>query len=154
MKAYRRLLFRKDLTTFHGVKRRFTVIEKDNRIIVDDYAHHPTEIKATLQTAKQKYPDREIVAIFQPHTFTRTAALLEEFAESLAAADHVYLCDIFSSAREKEGSLTIEELVNKVPGAKYLKLENIADLEEHGRAAYLFMGAGDIQKYLNAFKSF
>ena len=56
-----------------------------------------------MQSAKQKYPDKEIVAIFQPHTFTRTAALLEEFAESLEAADHVYLCDIFSSAREKAG---------------------------------------------------
>ncbi len=64
-------------STFHGVKRRFTVTEMDDRIIVDDYAHHPTEIQATLQSAKQKYPDREIVAIFQPHTFTRTAALLD-----------------------------------------------------------------------------
>ena len=51
-------------------------MEIADRIIVDDYAHHPTEIQATLQTAQQKYPDREIVAIFQPHTFTRTAALL------------------------------------------------------------------------------
>ena len=143
------------LLTFHGVKRRFTVIEIENRILVDDYAHHPTEIKATLQTAKQKYPDREIVAIFQPHTFTRTAALLEEFAESLKLADYVYLCDIFSSARENAGTLlTLEELVNKVPGSKYLQLENIAPLEVHGNAVYLFMGAGDIQKYLNEFKTF
>ena len=146
-------LVQERLLTFHGVKRRFSVVESDGRIIVDDYAHHPTEIKATLQSAMQKYPDKETVAIFQPHTFTRTAALLEEFAQSLSEANHVYLCDIFSSAREQEGNLTISELIERVPGAEYLELENIAELEKHGRAAYLFMGAGDVQKYLNAFKA-
>ncbi|MBO0586211.1 UDP-N-acetylmuramate--L-alanine ligase [Sporosarcina sp. E16_8] len=142
------------LSTFHGVKRRFTVMEIANRIIVDDYAHHPTEIQATLQTAQQKYPNREIVAIFQPHTFTRTAALLDEFAESLSTAGHVYLCDIFGSAREKVGNLTINDLINKIPGAKHLDLDDNESLESHGDAVYLFMGAGDVQKYMSAFKSY
>jgi UDP-N-acetylmuramate--alanine ligase len=142
------------LSTFRGVKRRFTVLETDGRIIVDDYAHHPTEIQATLQTAKQKYPDREIVAIFQPHTFTRTAALLKEFAASLSTADHIYLCDIFGSAREKAGNLTINDLINKIPGAKHLELADMKALEEHGSAVYLFMGAGDVQKYMDALKSY
>jgi UDP-N-acetylmuramate--alanine ligase len=140
------------LSTFHGVKRRFTVMESKGRVIIDDYAHHPTEIKATLQSAKQKYPNKEIVAIFQPHTFTRTAALLDEFAHSLETADHIYLCDIFSSAREKSGVISINELIEKLPGAKHLNLENIEELEQYGNAVYLFMGAGDVQKYLNAFK--
>lgn len=140
------------LSTFHGVKRRFTVTESEGCIIIDDYAHHPTEIKATLQSAKQMYPNEEIIAIFQPHTFTRTAALLEEFADSLEAADHVYLCDIFGSAREKSGSISINELLQKLPDAKYLQLENVSELQEHGHAVYLFMGAGDVQKYLNEFK--
>ena len=144
-------LFRKGLSTFHGVKRRFTVKEMKDRVIVDDYAHHPTEIQATLQTAKQKYPDREIIAIFQPHTFTRTAALLTEFAASLSTADHIYLCDIFGSAREKAGNLTINDLINKIPGAKHLELDDIQALDAHGRAVYLFMGAGDVQKYMDAF---
>ncbi|WP_186669973.1 UDP-N-acetylmuramate--L-alanine ligase [Sporosarcina sp. BP05] len=142
------------LSTFHGVKRRFTVLEIADRIIVDDYAHHPTEIQATLQSAQQKYPEREIVAIFQPHTFTRTAALLDEFAESLSTADHVYLCDIFGSAREKVGNLTINDLVDKIPGAKHLDLDDNKSLESHGNAVYLFMGAGDVQKYMSAFKSY
>lgn len=139
------------LASFNGVKRRFTVTESYGRVIVDDYAHHPTEIKATLQSARQKYPSKEIVAIFQPHTFTRTAALLQPFAESLSAADHVYLCDIFGSAREQCGNLTIEDLVEKIPGSKHLELENIDVLDAHGNAVYLFMGAGDIQKYMNVF---
>ncbi len=142
------------LSTFNGVKRRFTVMEADGRIIVDDYAHHPTEIQATLQTAKQKYPDREIVAIFQPHTFTRTAALLKEFAASLSTADHIYLCDIFGSAREKAGNLTINDLISKIPGAKYLGLNDMQALVKQGPAVYLFMGAGDVQKYMDAFKSY
>ena len=140
------------LASFHGVKRRFTVMESKGSVIIDDYAHHPTEIKATLQSAKQKYPDKEIVAIFQPHTFTRTAALLDEFAHSLETADYIYLCDIFSSAREKSGVISIKELLQKLPSAKHLDLENIEELEQHGNAVYLFMGAGDVQKYLNAFK--
>ncbi|MHA6260384.1 UDP-N-acetylmuramate--L-alanine ligase [Sporosarcina sp. CAU 1771] len=148
------LTIQEGLSSFHGVKRRFSIIENADCVIVDDYAHHPTEIRATIQTAKQKYPDQEIIAIFQPHTFTRTAALLEEFAESLKMADHVYLCDIFSSAREKTGSITIEELIKKVPDASYLKLEDISVLKQHGSAAYLFMGAGDVQKYLIAFQSY
>ena len=140
------------LATFSGVKRRFSITESDGKVIVDDYAHHPTEIEATLQSAHQKYPDKEIIAIFQPHTFTRTAALLPQFAESLATADHVYLCDIFGSAREKAGNLSIKDLVDKIPGAKHLEIDDIRVLDKHGDAVYLFMGAGDIQKYLNLFK--
>ncbi|MCB6946155.1 UDP-N-acetylmuramate--L-alanine ligase, partial [[Eubacterium] rectale] len=58
------------LKTFHGVKRRFTEKEIGTQIIIDDYAHHPTEIKATIDAARKKYPERELVAVFQPHTFS------------------------------------------------------------------------------------
>lgn len=142
------------LTTFHGVKRRFTVTEQKGQIVVDDYAHHPTEIKVTLETARQKYPDREVIAIFQPHTFTRTAALLDEFAESLEPADKVYLCDIFSSAREKSGNLTVQNLIDKIPNAKHLKLEDVELINNQKPSVFLFMGAGDIQIYMNAFKEY
>lgn len=142
------------LASFCGVKRRFTETEYKGRILVDDYAHHPTEIKATLQSARQKYPGRKIIAIFQPHTFTRTAAMLEEFAQTLSEADSVYLCDIFSSARETEGELKVDELIKKIPGAKYLDLEHIENINQQDQATYLFMGAGDVQKYLNAFKAY
>ena len=80
--------------------------------------------------------------------------MLEEFADSLSPADHVYLCDIFGSAREKAGNLTINELVNKIPGANHLDLSESQVLDAHGRAVYLFMGAGDVQKYMNAFKTY
>ena len=76
-------LVREHLKTFGGVKRRFTEKIVNETVIIDDFAHHPTEIIATLDAARQKYPSKEIVAIFQPHTFTRTIALLDEFTETL-----------------------------------------------------------------------
>lgn len=139
--------------TFTGVKRRFSVMECEGRILVDDYAHHPTEIRATLDSARQKYPNREIIAIFQPHTFTRTAALLEPFATSLAEADQVYLCDIFGSAREHAGKLTIQDLIDRVPNSHHLKIDDMSDLVRYENAVFLFMGAGDIQQYLKKFQT-
>ncbi|VDG99689.1 UDP-N-acetylmuramate--L-alanine ligase [Lysinibacillus sphaericus] len=140
------------LKSFNGVKRRFTEVQADGAILIDDYAHHPTEIRATLQSARQKYPEREIVAVFQPHTFSRTAALMDEFAESLSEADQVYLCDIFGSAREKSGTLTVNDLAEKISGSAHLTLDAIEALDGHEDAVFLFMGAGDVQKYLSAYQ--
>lgn len=137
---------------FGGVKRRFTQTEIGNRILIDDYAHHPTEIRATLQSARQKFPDRELIAIFQPHTFSRTQTFLQEFADSLSEADHIYLCDIFGSAREKGGTLTINDLEQKIPGSHLLQADDVTPLLAHENAVYLFMGAGDVTKFQKAFE--
>ncbi|TBL26475.1 UDP-N-acetylmuramate--L-alanine ligase, partial [Escherichia coli] len=69
-----------EMLTFPGVKRRFSEKIVADMTVVDDYAHHPAEIKATIDGARQTYPDKEIIAVFQPHTFTRTIALMDEFA--------------------------------------------------------------------------
>ena len=88
------------LSAFSGTERRFEYKGMLNgAVIIDDYAHHPTEIKATLKAA-QNYPHKELYVAFQPHTYTRTKALLPEFAEALSLADHVILADIYA-AREK-----------------------------------------------------
>src|SRR5690625_4153637 len=100
----------KHLSTFPGVKRRFSEKTIGKQVLIDDYAHHTIEITATIESARKKYPNHEVVAIFQPHTYTRTKIFLKEFAESLSSADHVYLCDIFGSARERAGELSIEDL--------------------------------------------
>src|SRR5690625_1567573 len=118
------------LRTFGGVKRRFTEKQIGAQILIDDYAHHPIEVTATIESARKKYPAKPVVAIFQPHTFSRTKTFLNEFADSLNNADHVFLCDIFSSARESSGELTIDDLVKKVPGATLLTLENVAELQQ------------------------
>lgn len=140
------------LETFEGVKRRFSEKKIADQVIIDDYAHHPTEIKVTIEAAKQKYPDREIVAVFQPHTFTRTQAFLNEFAESLNKADKVYLCEIFGSAREIHGKLSISDLREKINDAEIITEEDTSLLKEHGSGVILFMGAGDIQKFQEAYE--
>lgn len=140
------------LITFQGVKRRFSEKRLGTQILIDDYAHHPTEIRATIDAAKQKYPDREIVAVFQPHTFTRTQAFLEDFAQSLRLADKAYLCEIFGSAREKNGKLSIKDLQEKVEGAEIISEDETSVLKKHENSVILFMGAGDIQKYQESYE--
>lgn len=142
----------KGLESFEGVKRRFTETVVGNDIIIDDYAHHPTEIRATIQSARQKYPNHQVIAIFQPHTFTRTQKFLQEFSESLSLADRVYLCDIFGSARENAGNLTIETLGDIIEGSHILREENVEELKTNEHSVFLFMGAGDVQKYQQAFE--
>lgn len=145
-------IVKEQLTTFGGVKRRFSEKQSGTQIIIDDYAHHPTEINATIEAARQKYPTREIVAVFQPHTFTRTKKFLDEFAASLQKADQVYLCDIFGSAREDQGELSIRDLQQKVDGSELISVMTTDVLKKHQDAVLIFMGAGDIQKFQKAYE--
>lgn len=137
--------------TFGGVKRRFSETYINEMVLVDDYAHHPKEIKATLETARKKYPGREIVSVFQPHTFSRTEKFLNEFAEALNESDKTYIVDIFSSARESAGNLSSADLSNLIPGATVLNDDDLELLNNHENAVIIFMGAGDIQKYEKRF---
>ena len=146
-------IVKKQLKSFSGVKRRFSEKVIDSQILVDDYAHHPTEIKATIETASKKYPDKRIVAVFQPHTFSRTQKFLGEFAESLNKADKVFLCDIFGSARENQGKLSINDLLEKIPNGELLEESNTAPLQKYDDSVILFMGAGDIQKFQAAYET-
>ncbi|MUK86807.1 UDP-N-acetylmuramate--L-alanine ligase [Ornithinibacillus sp. L9] len=142
----------KNLYTFQGVKRRFSEKKAGNQILIDDYAHHPKEITVTIQAANKKYPNKSIVAIFQPHTFTRTKTFLQEFADSLSKADHVYLCDIFGSAREDNGQLTIHDLQKLIDSSSVIDLSNTEVLQEYEDSVLIFMGAGDIQKFQQAYE--
>ncbi|EKN62892.1 UDP-N-acetylmuramate--L-alanine ligase [Schinkia azotoformans] len=145
-------IIKSQLLTYQGVKRRFSEKKVGNQVLIDDYAHHPTEIRATIEAARQKYPDREVVAIFQPHTFTRTQTFLNEFAASLSGADYVYLCDIFGSARENDGNLTIGDLKDKIGNSELITEENTEILKKHDNGVLIFMGAGDIQKFQVAYE--
>ncbi|MTV82623.1 UDP-N-acetylmuramate--L-alanine ligase [Secundilactobacillus folii] len=144
---------REELLSFKGVKRRFAERKVADMTIIDDYAHHPSEIRATLDAARQKYPDKQVIAVFQPHTFTRVIALMDDFAKALNNADVVYLTDIFSSARESNGKVSSQDLAKKiVKGGEILKLENMSPLLDYHDAVVVFMGAGDVQKYERAYE--
>ncbi|HET7010761.1 MAG TPA: UDP-N-acetylmuramate--L-alanine ligase [Anaerolineales bacterium] len=92
---------RQALTDFRGVGRRFEVVGEVGQVVaIDDYAHHPSEVRATLEAARQRYPGHSIWAVFQPHTYSRTRALADEFAQAFSGADHVVVTEVFA-ARER-----------------------------------------------------
>ena len=145
------------LGLFNGTKRRFEHIgsNKNGALIVDDYAHHPTEIRTTLEGARLSFPNRRIRAIFQPHTFSRTEKLLHEFSQSFQGADEVVVADIFASAREQEhysvSSVTLADLIVKQGiNARYIgTLDEIRTYLSDTLAPedlVLTLGAGDIYK--------
>ncbi len=127
------------LKGFNGTKRRFERLgTRNGAVIVDDYAHHPTEIQTTLDGARLSYPGRRIRAVFQPHTFSRTEKLFLEFSQAFQEADEVVLAEIFSSAREKKSG------VNTISSAK------LADLiQEKGITTHYFATLEEISAYLD-----
>lgn len=143
--------------TFAGVKRRFEFIVKSPDIIyIDDYAHHPTELAAAITTAKKLYPDKKITGIFQPHLYTRTRDLAEEFAIVLSWLDEIILLDIYP-AREKpiEGvnSSMLLEMIdnpNKMLVSKDYLLEIISDFKV---GVLMTLGAGDIDRLVEPIKN-
>ncbi|KKR50526.1 MAG: UDP-N-acetylmuramate-L-alanine ligase [Microgenomates group bacterium GW2011_GWC1_41_8] len=142
------------LSTFSGTKRRFEFIAEQKGIkLFDDYAHHPREIEATLSAAKTWYPQSRIVVLFQPHTYSRTKALFDDFVTCFSSASLVGICDIFASAREKadkkvSSKKLVDEIKKQSPHTYYVK--DAKDFyEKIGRKLtqndILFtMGAGDI----------
>lgn len=153
---------RKNLILYTGCKRRFEKIGQFGGItLYDDYAHHPSEIAATLGAAREWFKTKRIIAIFQPHTFSRTKALLPDFAKAFTTADMALICDIYPSAREQfDSTINAQMLVmaaNKIKrNAYYLKDKEqvISFLKENLREGdlVLTMGAGDIYLWHKDFK--
>ncbi len=140
---------RKTLATFTGAHRRmeFVGIWRGARIY-DDYGHHPTEVRATLQAARELAPKR-VILVFQPHRYSRLAALLDEFAASFAGADEVIVTEVYGAGEEPNGVSGIQ-LAEKVPGARFAPhfdtvRDDLYSLVQPGDLL-LFMGAGDIWK--------
>ncbi len=136
--------------SFISPKRRYELVfKKDDLTVIDDFAHHPTELTATLNTAKNGKYDTTVI-IFQPHTYTRTAALLDGFAESLKAADRVILVPIYA-AREKDiYNVSSQSIADLVPGAvcanDFKEAADLALSYKKGKTVILTVGAGDVYK--------
>ncbi len=138
------------LAKFRGVERRFEIKgEAGGVLVVDDYAHHPTEIRATLAAARTRYPDREIWTLFQPHTYSRTRSFLDEFAAAFADADHVVVVDIFPAREIDDGSISSRDMVARMrhPDARYISgLDDASDFlsgQLRPGDVLITMGAGD-----------
>ena len=149
---------KKSISEYKGSKRRFEYIGvlDSGALLFDDYAHHPVEIKKTLKSIRDAFPKYRIVCFFQPHTYSRTKKLFDQFIYSFSDADEIIIADIFSSEREeKDPSVSSKLLVESVskmhPNVKFLPgLEDVVkyiDQKGYGRdTIVLTMGAGDIYK--------
>lgn len=145
----------KALKTFKGAKRRFNEEVIDDVVLVDDYAHHPTEVRSTIKAARQKYPDKEIVAVLQPHTLARVRDFGEEFAESLNQADVAYVLPVTLDRGDRyEDYPNIDEniILNKLTNGHLIHMNEPELLLKHKNAVILFMSPRNIYDLKNALK--
>ena len=141
---------KKGLRTFLGVQRRFDIHLKQKGVVyMDDYAHHPAELKAVISSVRELYPDQKITGVFQPHLFSRTRDFMDDFANELSALDSVILLDIYPAREKPIDGITSAELLKKVNAQEKVVLskdELLAQLETMPLEVLLTLGAGDIDQ--------
>ena len=146
----------KKLSTFEGVERRFDRhIETKKLVYIDDYAHHPSELKEIINTVKQLYPERKITAFFQPHLFSRTKDFAEDFADSLSGIDDLFLLDIYPAREEPivgiNSNMLLEICKNK--NRDLCSKEDVLNIVSKRKMDILLtLGAGDISSLVNPIK--
>ena len=143
------------LHTFKNAKRRFKEKTFGSVVTIDDYAHHQTEIKVTIESARQKYPNKEIVAVFLPNTYSRTKALISDFISALKTADKAYVMDIHSDRERKEDypGVSSDEIIKNVPNAEKISLDTVDKLLKHKNAAICFMSCTNIYELLDKYEA-
>tara|TARA_B000000475_G_scaffold270916_1_gene267495 strand:+ start:620 stop:1960 length:1341 start_codon:yes stop_codon:yes gene_type:complete len=146
----------KSLGTFKGVKRRFSYVLKTPKILIDDYAHHPNEIRAIYDSVYSLYPNKKIMAIFQPHLFSRTKDFMDEFASELSKFNEIVLIDIYPAREKPIKGVSSKELLNKIHNNKKKLVERV-DLTDYivksETEVIVVMGAGDISKEVDNIKN-
>jgi len=142
------------MKTFKGAKRRFKEEKIKDIVIIDDYAHHPTEIKVTLEAAHQKYPEKELIAVFLPNTYSRTEALMDDFIEVLKKTDKSYVMDIHCDREKKEDypGVSSDALINKIPNCEKVDIETVEKLLKHTNSVICFMSCTNIYVLLEKYK--
>ncbi|UVD80747.1 UDP-N-acetylmuramate--L-alanine ligase [Myroides albus] len=144
------------LETFKGVRRRFSYkIRNEKLIFIDDYAHHPTEIKAVSQAVHEMYGDKKILAIFQPHLYSRTRDFMEEFGEALSTFENVVLLDIYPARELPIEGVTSDKLLELIKSNSKCLVEKsrlISYIKDFNPEVVLTIGAGDIGEMINDIK--
>ena len=142
----------KALATFKGVKRRFDIrVNNGKHCYIDDYAHHPEEIRACLQAVRDAFPKTKLTLVFQPHLYSRTRDFMDEFAQILAQADELILLDIYPAREKPIEGITSEALINKVQlkDKEVCPKSDLIDLIDSKKPELLVtMGAGDIDRFV------
>lgn len=142
------------LDTFKGAKRRFDEEVVLDSILVDDYAHHPTEIKTVIETARQKYPEKTVVAVLIPYTLSRAKAFYKEFADVIKLADKAFVTEIEPARERLEDypGITSKMILDLTPGAEMISAETIDKLYDYKNSVILFMGCKDSSYLRDAYK--
>ncbi|NLD26564.1 MAG: UDP-N-acetylmuramate--L-alanine ligase [Acholeplasmataceae bacterium] len=138
------------LCTYQRPSRRMEEYFYYDNVIIDDYAHHPREIAMCLNGIKQKYPDKDLVVIFQPHTYTRTLALKNDFINVFKGLK-LYLAKTFTSKRENGNKQLDQQVIDLFPGARIFQVHDLKEFKQLHNTVILFLGAGNINKYIGEF---
>ena len=156
-------IIKKSLKKFTGVQRRMTkIFSKNNNDFYDDYAHHPTEIASILDGVKNVYKNRKIIAVFEPHRYSRVLSLEKKFAKSFLMSDIVLLCPIYAAGEKKNyrfNKINFAKLISKQSKSQVILIENYKELEKYFQKnlvsdeIIIGMGAGSISKYMRELKS-
>ena len=146
------------MESFTGPVRRFDFhLKKDDIVLLDDYAHHPAELKASIQSVKELYPDKKVTGIFQPHLYTRTRDFAADFAASLSLLDELILLDIYPAREEPIPGVTSQIIFDRVtiPNKRMIRKEELLDLVQKEAASFevvLMVGAGNIDRLVEPVK--
>ena len=147
----------KAIGSFKGIKRRFEIhLHNDKMTFIDDYAHHPKEVKVTIQAVKELYEGKKVMVIFQPHLFSRTQDFADEFAESLSLSDELILLEIYPAREKPIDGVTSQMLAEKctIKNEVCSKEQLLSVLEKKDFEVLLTMGAGDISTMVQPIKEF
>ena len=125
------------------------------RVTIDDYAHHPTEIKVTLEAARAKYPDKKLIAVFKPNTYSRTAAFTKEFADSLKIADKVFMTEIDCNREKQEDypGITSSLVLKDIPDGEIIGEDDVDKLLKYQNAVICFMSCASISHIKDKYES-
>ncbi len=147
------VVIKEALASFKGVRRRFSVrLNTKDKVLVDDYAHHPTEINAVYQGVREMFPNRKITAVFQPHLYSRTRDFMNEFAQSLSKFDEVILLDIYPARELPIEGISSEKILEKITSPVKTLVEKsqlMQFLKNHNTDVLVTIGAGDIGEMID-----
>ena len=143
------------LKKFHNAKRRFAIEMVKDNVMIDDYAHHPTEIKVTLEAARQKYPNKKLIAVFKPNTYSRTQKFYKEFADALNLADKVYLTEIDCNREKSEeyGNVTSKVIFDLLENGEMISDDNLGSLTTYKDSVICFMSCASISHLKDNYKN-
>ena len=144
----------KYLKTFKGAERRFKETFIGNNVIIDDYAHHPQEVKVTIKAARQKYPDKKVIAVFKAHTFSRVQDFLDDFVNALNLADKAYIMDINYDREDPNDypGVNAYTIIDKLKNGDYIEKGQADKLLEYENSVILFMSSKEIYLLENEYQ--